>query len=60
MAKALKCDRCGILYEKQSKRDIFIVKNSHISSPLDLCSGCQSELENWLDDYKEEKEEATE
>lgn len=61
MAKALKCDRCGILYEIPfCKPDVLLMRSDKPHKTLDLCLGCQSELENWIDDYKEGKEEATE
>lgn len=60
MAVALKCDRCGILYEiykvKGSNKDfngvatieIFNNRNYQGKDILDLCPECRDSLDEWL------------
>lgn len=70
MARALKCDRCGDLYEYHRMEymgsyinSIQIINtnidccNSWIARTLDLCPKCCGELIKWLGDEKEEGEE---
>ena len=61
MAVALKCDRCGKLYElykvKGSNKDfngvatieILNSRNYQSKDVLDLCSECRDSLDEWLD-----------
>ncbi len=49
--RALKCDRCGALYEEPyAIPDIRIHKYKHHygEERLDLCDNCQKKLEDWL------------
>lgn len=53
MAMAKKCDRCETLYEKLDENPpIFLLRdncNTYMSFDLvDLCSGCQADLESWF------------
>ena len=47
---ALKCDRCGTLYERDYTPDIRINKYTHPYGDewIDLCPKCQQMLEKWL------------
>ena len=70
MARAMKCDRCGELYEHHHIRYIgdqingirIINTNADCSyswniRTLDLCPKCCEELIKWLGDEKEEGKE---
>lgn len=49
--KALKCDRCGILYETYSEKakPFYITTSPFISyDTLDLCQECNKELKDWF------------
>lgn len=52
MAKAFKCDRCNLLFEKEDDPDYVIRKTKRDVCTeyyiLDLCPICQEEFENWL------------
>lgn len=57
MANAKKCDRCGVLYEKdKSETHLTIIKRVYQLSQLytykddnfDLCEKCKQELEQWF------------
>lgn len=46
---AMKCDRCGALFERKILTDVIIAKRHGIGwFDVDLCNKCQAELENWL------------
>ena len=47
---ALKCDRCGKLFEREYVPDITVHKYTHCygEDRFDLCPDCQKELERWL------------
>ena len=60
MSKALKCDRCGALYEYDFQlylRSYYVGKECHPyeDKRLDLCPNCQTELEKWIEERKESK-----
>lgn len=70
MARAMKCDRCGELYEYHRMRYMgdhingieLVNANVELSymwnvRTLDLCPKCCEELIKWLGDYKEEGKE---
>ena len=58
MASAKKCDVCGTLYEQDVRPYIRVVHEMFQGEEIyDLCPECQSKLETWLDDYKEEMTE---
>lgn len=51
---AKKCDRCGILYEadnkKQSCKLAFVTSTaSGYLKSMDLCNKCQNDLINWFE-----------
>lgn len=64
MANAMKCDRCGKLYEsyntKKDSKNIngFIpvnldVDRKHYShGVMDLCPDCMKEFQNWMEEVK--------
>ena len=69
---AYKCDRCGIFYDKygnipnqnrafqpNSFRFIFNVKGDtvHSGNIIDLCPGCVTMLNDWLNGLKQTEEE---
>ena len=55
---ALKCDRCGKVYEQGFVPDITVHKYIHPYGEVtyDLCDDCMKKLENWLK-KKEEQDE---
>lgn len=60
MANAKKCDRCGKLYEiPRESRKIGVSRDTNKSGYnfMDLCTDCQSSLEDWIEN-KEAKEPA--
>ena len=55
MSAALKCDRCGTLYEYDYQLYLcsyYVCKDCHPSGDLklDLCPNCQQKLIEWVDD----------
>lgn len=60
MSSAYKCDRCGKLFEKyknQGTSDFFnVTRNPNFSNNcLDLCPKCNSELQKWVANDKEQE-----
>ena len=57
MSKALKCDRCGMLYEKIKTQTsgYFVTRYSTGGYPLDLCPVCREEFKNWFDEKDKEE-----
>ena len=50
MATAYKCDRCGKLFERDCKPDLYITRYIHCygDTSIDLCPKCQSMLEEFV------------
>ena len=63
MSKALKCDRCGTLYEYNFQlylNPYFVGKDCHSYEDkrlLDLCPNCQKMLVEWFKDGERKKTE---
>ena len=54
--EAFKCDRCGKYYDAYTVRDVYfkdevyeIFKEGY-NTPLDLCSECMHDLNNWVNE----------
>ena len=58
---ALKCDRCGALYERDYTPDIRINKYTHPYGDewIALCPKCQQMLEKWLKGEEEDDDQRT-
>ena len=60
MATAWKCDVCGALFEREIVPDVRVVVYIHGYGDdvrKDLCPKCQQELEDWLSQRKDKKDE---
>lgn len=57
MASALKCDRCGKLFEPGQYRTYKVIKRQRKyiltfnDRPCDLCQDCYDELHDWMRDH---------
>lgn len=54
MSKALKCDRCGDLYEPYEAipNQFYITQRSFNAEALDLCEHCSFELQDWMNQIR--------
>lgn len=50
MAKAFKCDRCGIYFDPYSNvPDYKVIDMSNLPGTLDFCLPCTIALKDWMD-----------
>lgn len=49
MAKAFKCDRCGVYYDEEADNPKFAVVDFEKVDRLDFCVPCTIALKDWMD-----------
>lgn len=57
MSKALKCDRCGKLYEPYEpiSNQFYVTQKAFNGTTWDLCTDCSWELYCWMEDKRNPK-----
>lgn len=45
---AYKCDRCGVLFDRDFEPGITVCLQNPCIRTMDLCHKCQKELEEWF------------
>lgn len=45
---AYKCDRCGVLFDRDFEPEITVCHQNSCIRTMDLCQKCQKELEEWF------------
>ncbi len=64
MARAYKCDRCGVLFDSETvekyEGNAIVIKYPYNNNVFDLCPSCKKSLICWFKYFKQEDEKKAE